>query len=195
MTGVVERLARVPLVGVGLAIVVSAILMAVHVLLVQHTHATGAAEPPQWVGRLLGLYWVLLPLGFMALWARRRREVGIIGRIGAVMLACGPVSAVVLLVAAAIWGGFLGRGDLPAGFMVVESLTLVMMLGVLVSGVALLRVSGARWWGAAMIIALAANFVMSVGAAAALAVFGALLFAAGARSNVRATSLALEAAD
>jgi len=185
MRVIIGRLARVPLAGVGFAVLLSSVLIVVHLLLVRQIQASGQEEPPQWLGRLIGMYWGLLPLAFLALWARRRDRQGVLGRIGAAMLAVGPVLAVLLAVATAVWGGLLGRGDLPESVMWVESLFYVMMLGVLVSGVAFLLDAGVRWYGAFMVVGLLSDFVVPFALATVLGVFGILLMVSAVRSARR----------
>ncbi|MFE9958063.1 hypothetical protein [Micromonospora sp. NPDC005299] len=184
MRTLIERLARVPLGAVGLAVTLCAAMAAGHVLLVRHIHDTGGEEWPQWVGRLtIESYWGLLPLAFLALWARRWQRTGRLGRVGAALLVAGPVAALLIAVAAVVWGGILARGDLPASVMSLELLFYVMMLGVLVTGIAFLLDAGVRWWGAAMIVGLLADFVMPLALSAVYAVFGILLTVAALRSG------------
>lgn len=180
----VERLGRLPLGAVGLAVTVCAAMAAGHVLLVQHVHATGGEEWPQWVARwTIESYWGLLPLACLALWARRRRRTGWLGRIGAALLATGPLAALLIAVAATVWGGILGRGDLPESVMSLELLFYVMMLGVLVTGIAFLLDAGVRWWGALLIVGLLADFVMPLALSAVYAVFGILVMVSALRSD------------
>ncbi|SCF34100.1 MYXO-CTERM domain-containing protein [Micromonospora viridifaciens] len=184
MRTLVERLGRLPLGAVGLAVTVCAAMAAGHVLLVRHVHDTGGEEWPQWVARwTIETYWGLLPLAFLALWARRRQRTGWLGRIGAAMLATGPVAALLIAVAATVWGAILGRGDLPASMMSLELLFYVMMLGVLATGIAFLLDAGVRWWGALLIVGLLADFVMPLALSAVYAVFGLLLMVAALRSG------------
>ncbi|WP_328850511.1 hypothetical protein OG994_19205 [Micromonospora globbae] len=183
MRTVVHRLARVPLGTVGLVIVVCAAMAAVHVLLVRHVHETGGEEWPQWVARLtIESYWGLLPLAFLALWARVRERAGLPGRIGAALMALGPVAALLITVAAIVWGGILGRGDLPESVMSLELLFYGMMLGVLVTGAAFLRLAGHRLWGVMLIAGLLADFVMPLALSAVYVVFGVVLVADAVRT-------------
>ncbi|MET8908987.1 hypothetical protein [Micromonospora sp. NPDC004551] len=184
MRTLIERLARLPLGAVGLAITACAVMAAGHVLLVRHVHETGGEEWPQWVARLtIETYWGLLPLAFLALWARRRQRTGRLGRIGAALLAFGPVTALLIALAAVVWGGILGRGDLPASVMSLEALFYVMMLGVLVTGLAFVLDRGVRWWGAILIVGLLADLVMPMALSAVYAVFGLLLLVTALRSH------------
>jgi hypothetical protein len=165
MRTLIERLARVPLTAVGLLIAVCGVLAGVHVLLVQHIHETGGEEWPQWVARwTIESYWGLLPLAFLALWARRRHGQGWLGCVGAALMAFGPVAALLIAVAALVWGGILGRGDLPTSVMSLELLFYVMMLGVLVAG-------------------LLGDFVVPMFLPAGYALFGILLMIGAARST------------
>ncbi|WP_067181706.1 hypothetical protein [Microtetraspora niveoalba] len=197
MRAVIDRLARVPLAAVGFLILLSAAMAAGHVLLLEQIRASGGEELPQWVARLtIETYWGLLPLAFLMLWARRGKRGGLLGRIGAALLACGPVTALLIAVGALVWGGILGRGDLPPSVMTVESLFYAMMLGVVVCGVAFLLDAGVRWWGAMLLIGLLGDFVMPMALAAVYAVFGIMLVVGAARAGRRSTDVetALDAA-
>jgi hypothetical protein len=185
MRNLIDRLARVPLQAIGGVVTLSAAMMAAQLAIIDYVHSTGQPEPEQWIGRLtVQWYWALLPLSFIALWARRRDRERHLGRVGAVMMASSPPMHLVLTVGAIVWGGLMGKGDLPEGFMVIEMLTYVFYLGVLISGVAFLLDRGARWWGAGLIGGLVLDFVVPYGGAVTLAIFGIALTVYGLRRPV-----------
>ncbi|GAA3813494.1 hypothetical protein GCM10022226_37760 [Sphaerisporangium flaviroseum] len=185
MRNLINRLARVPLQVVGGAILLGAILLAVHYTLIAHIAATGGLEPEQWIGGLtVKWYWVLVPLSFIALWARRRDREGLLGRVGAVLLTSAPLMWAMITTSAIVWGGLLGRGDLPEGVMSLELLIYVFYLGALVTGLAFLLDTGARWWGAALIAGPVVDVVWPYGAAVTFAVFGTGLMLYGFRHRV-----------
>ncbi|GII30353.1 hypothetical protein [Planotetraspora mira] len=182
MRNLTNRLAGVPLQAVGAALLLGAALMAAQYAIVDHVHSAGLPEPEQWIGRVtVQWYWVLFPFAFIALWARRRDRERRLGRVGAVMQTSAPLAHIVVTVAAIVWGGVLGKGDLPDAFMMIEMLTYVFYLGVLVSGVAFLLDKGARWWGAAVIGGLVLGFVVQYTDAVILGVFGVALIVQGLR--------------
>jgi hypothetical protein len=182
MPNLINRLAGVPLQAVGAALTLGAALMAGQYAIIDHAHSAGLPEPEQWIGRLtVQMYWVLFPFAFAALWARRRGREGRLGRVGAVMQTSAPLAHIVVTVAAIVWGGLLGRGDLPEAFMMIELLTYVFYLGVLISGTALMLDKGVRWWGAAMVGGLVLSFVVQYADAVALGLFGVALIVQGLR--------------
>jgi hypothetical protein len=106
MRNLIDRLARVPLQAVGGAITLGAVLMAAQYALIDYVHSTGRPEPEQWIGGLtVKWYFVLIPMSFIALWARRRDREGVLGRVGAIMLMSGPLMHIVVTVSAIVWGG------------------------------------------------------------------------------------------
>jgi hypothetical protein len=182
MPNLINRLAGVPLQAVGAALTLGAALMAGQYAIIDHVHSAGLPEPEQWIGGLtVKWYWVLFPFAFIALWARRRDREGRLGRVGAVMQTSAPLAHIVVTVAAIVWGGLLGRGDLPEAFMMIELLTYVFYLGVLISGTALMLDKGVRWWGAAMVGGLVLSFVVQYADAVALGLFGVALIVQGLR--------------
>jgi hypothetical protein len=185
MRNLINRLAGVPLQAVGAAITLGGALLAAHYALIEYVQTTGRPEPEQWIGGLtVKWYWVLFPVSFIALWARRRDREGHLGRIGAIMLTSAPIMQVVMTVSAVVWGGLMGRGDLPEAFMMIEMLTYVFYLGVLINGMAFLLDKGVRWWGAAMVGGLVLDFAVQYGGAVILAVFGVGLIVQGLRRTV-----------
>ncbi|GII56221.1 hypothetical protein Pth03_46100 [Planotetraspora thailandica] len=185
MRNLIDRLARVPLQAVGAAITLGAVLMATQSVLIDYVHSTGRPEPEQWIGGLtVKWYFELIPIAFIALWARRRDRERHLGRVGAVMLTSGPIMHIVVTVSAIVWGGLLGKGDLPEGVMMVETLMYVMYLGALISGVAFLFDKGVRWWGAAVVAGILLDLFVPYGGAVMFALFGIALALYGLRRPV-----------
>jgi hypothetical protein len=159
----VDRLAHVPSLVIGGLLVLGAVLADTHESLVRYWHGNGLPEWEQWVGRLtVQSYWILLPLALLALWSRHRRAMGRLGRLSAALLLPGPVVHVALAVAAVVWGGLLGRGDLPAAVMAAEFLGVLTYLGIIGTGVALLRTRDVpRTYGALVLVGFVGGFFLA----------------------------------
>ncbi|PPK92190.1 hypothetical protein CLV92_11652 [Kineococcus xinjiangensis] len=174
---------RLPAPAVGIALALGAVLADAHAVLVQHLHATGSAEPAQWLGRLtLQQYWILIPVGALALLARVGAGRWRAGRVAALLLAVGPVVHVALTCAALVWGALLGRGDLPAQVMVVEALSLLTYPGLLLCGALLLRAGGpAVAWGALLLAGFLADLFLLHVMAVAYVLLSAVVVATASR--------------
>lgn len=154
-----DPLARIPALFLAAMFLVGALLADVHSTF---DYASPADEPPQWVGRIgIMLYYAILPLACLGWWARRREVLGRTGRVAAWLVAPQVPAYAVLTVAAVLWGGLLGRGDLPGPVMVLEAFVFLFYLGVLVLGVAGLRARGTdAVVGLLLVIGLVLSFVM-----------------------------------
>jgi hypothetical protein len=184
MTRIWNALARIPNPVVAAMLVVGGALVSVHELWLAHVRATSSPEPEQWLAYLtIKWYWALLPLAFLALWARRREATGAVGRIGAWLLVVGgPLEFLVLLVATQIWGLLLGRGDLPLAVMNVEWLTLLITPGAVLVGIAMLLDRAVPKWLGGLVIALALAAWLPYGAVAVGLVLGGMLLTKGRHS-------------
>lgn len=140
----VNRLVRIPAAVVAAALVVGALLADVHTFVI--TPAIDGAEPAQWTARVgIMLYYLVLPLALLAVWARRRDSLGRVGRVAAVLIAIQVLCYVLLTAAMLVWGLVLGRGDLSDTAMWLESLgVLSFYLGLVVLAVRLLLGSRAN---------------------------------------------------
>jgi hypothetical protein len=184
MTRIWQAFARIPVPVVAALLVVGGALVSVHEIWLAHVRATGAPEPEQWLAYLtIKWYWAFLPMGFLALWAKRREAAGVLGRIGAwLLLLGGPLQFGVLFVATHVWGLLLGRGDLPLAIMQVEWLTVLITPGAVLVGIAMLRDRMLPRWQGALVIALAVAAWLPYGALAAGLVLGGLLLTKGRHS-------------
>ena len=186
MSGLVSRLvarcAAAPVALVAAALVLGAVLADVHTLWVARMYdpSTGqptGEEPAQWATRLTVLqYYAIIPLGLIALWARRRTAQGRLGRIAAVLLAAALLGHLVITGAACVWGGLLGRGDLGTVMTALEVTVLGLYLGVLLEGVALLRDRELpRAVGALVLLGLVVSFLAPFALTVAWALLAAVL--------------------
>jgi hypothetical protein len=156
---IVSALARIPLWVVAIALVVGAVLGDLHPMLL----AGPGVEAPQWVGRLsIHLYFVILPLAMLAMWARRRATLGRLGMVAALMIAVQVVAYAVITIGAVVWGALLGRGDLPSVVLgPVEAVGVSLCyLGVVLLSVAFMRDRASdRWVGLLLLVGFLASFV------------------------------------
>jgi hypothetical protein len=184
MTRIWQGFARIPVPLVAALLVVGGALMPLHDLAIAHVRASGAEEWPQWVARLTVMwYWAFLPMAALALWARRRTEQGVLGRVGAWLnVVGGPAQYGLVTVGALVWGLLLGRGDLPVAVMVIEPLGYLSVPGLAVAGIAMLRDRGTPRWQGALLIALAVGVWLPFGALAVGLVLGGLLLTKGRHS-------------
>lgn len=172
----VARLSTVPLPIVVAVLVLGAVLGDVHTVLVQRM-ARGGPAPEQWIARLTVMqYYALIPLGLLALWARRRSAQGRLGAVAAALLVAAAAGHLVITVAAVVHGGVMGRGDLPSLVMALEVTVLGLYLGVLLAGIALLRDRAVpRAVGALVLLGLVVSFVAPFALTVAWLLLGAVL--------------------
>lgn len=157
----VKALARVPLpIVVGL-LLLGAVLASLQQVWIADVMARGGPEPEQWAAALtVKQANVLIPVGLIALWARRRGVQGRLGAVAAAMMAVLPVLHIFLTVSALVWGVILGRGDMEYPFMHIEWLMLVAFFGVVLASIAWMLDRGAsRWVGPLIIVGFAMNYV------------------------------------
>ena len=133
-----DRLVRSPIALVAAALVLGALLADVHTFVV--TPAIDGAEPAQWTARVgIMIYFLVLPLAMLAVWARRRGALGRVGRAAATLIAIQVPCYLLLTAATLVWGLILGNGDLGDSVMWVESLGLLAFyVGIVVLSVRML---------------------------------------------------------
>jgi len=160
-----DALARVPLPVVVVLLLVGALLAGLQSVWIGAVHSAGAAEPPQWLSRVTVMQVnLLVPLALIMLWARRRTVQRRLGAVGAAMLLVLPAVHLLLTIAAIIWGGILGRGDLTYPFMYVELLGLISYAGIAVSAVAwMLDRAAPRLIGPLIVAGFVLNYIVPWG--------------------------------
>ena len=173
----VGALARSPLPIVVALLLLGAVLASLQQVWIDHVMSTGAPEPQQWVAQLtVKQANVLIPVALIALWARRRGVQTRLGAVAAAMVAVLPMLHLFLTVAALVWGGILGRGDLEYPFMHIEWLMLVAFLGLLLGGIAWMLDPGAsRWIGPLIIVGFVMNYVTPWGMTIVYAALGVVI--------------------
>ena len=183
----IQRLARVSVSVVAGALVVGALLADVHTFVI--VPAMDGAEPAQWTARLgIMLYFLVLPLCLLALWAPRRDSLGRVGAAAAVLLAFQVLCYLLLTGATVAWGLLLGRGDLGPSVMWVETVGVASLyLGVIIMAVRLLFAGrGNAVLGALILAGFLVSFAIPFGLTVAFVVLAAVLVmqTAGSRTEV-----------
>ena len=179
MTRIWGAFARIPVPVVAVMVVVAGILMPVHEGWIRAVYASGGPEPAQWLSYLtVKWYWALLPAAVVALWARRRREHGRLGRVGAwLAFVGGPLQFGILFLSSMVWGLLLGRGELPTGLMALELLGYLIPLGMVLAGVAMLRDRALPRRQGALVVVLAVAAWLPFGGLVVGSVLAAVLVA------------------
>lgn len=191
MTGtLIDRLARTPAAVVAVAFVLGALLADVHVFVV--IPALDRMEPPQWTARVgIMLYFLILPLALLAVWARRRHSLGRAGQLAAGLILIQIPCYLLLTVSMLVWGLSLRRGDLGDLMAWVEGLGVVALyLGVVVLAVRLLFAGRANATVGALILAgFLASFAVPFLLTALFAVLAGVLLAQEARSRAQVAAV------
>lgn len=185
-----DRLVRIPATVVAATLVVGSLLADVHTFVT--VPAMDGMEPAQWTARVgIMLYFLVLPIALLAVWARRRDALGRLGLAAAVLIAIQVLCYLLLTVAMVGWGLLLGRGDLSDSVMWVESLGVSSFyLGVIILAVRLLFAGRANAViGALLLAGFLVSFVMPFGLTVAIAVLAAVFVVHEAGSGAEAAAL------
>lgn len=187
MGRMLDALARVPLPVVAAMLLLAGALVLVQQVWIDAIHSAGAEEPPQWVGRLTIMQVnILVPVALILLWSRRRRIQRRLGAVAAAMLLVLPVVHLVLTVAAIVWGGILGRGDLGSPMIEFEFLGLISYAGVFVSGLAWMLDRGApRLIGPLIIVGFVVSFLSPWGMPIGYGLLAVVILTSGVARRTR----------
>ena len=176
----IDKLARVPVAVVAAALVLGGVLADVHTFVVVPAVRDSGSEPAQWMARVgIMLYFLILPLALLAVWARRRQRLGRAGVVAAVLMAVQVPCYVVLMLAGVVWGLLLGRGDLGSRVLLLHDVGVTAFyLGVVVLAVRMLMAGRATaLLGGLLLGGFVVSFIVPFGLAAALVAFAAAFLA------------------